>query len=149
MAAGTWPGDLHVQGHLSANTQSGPTVAETSHVFRGVYSQPNTAATSETRIIHVARGAGTILSFNTGSIAAAVGNSTLTVDLKKNGASVLTGVVTLDNANTARVVETGTLSVTTLAAGDVLEVVTVATVGSGTLPTGVFASVNVSEGYAA
>lgn len=110
------------------------------------WQQPNTAATTETRVIYRCYGAtGTILGVYAGSIAKAVGDSTVTVDVKKNGTTILTGVITLDNANTNRVAEAGTLSVTTLAAGDVLEVVITATVGTGTLPTGVFATVTVKE----
>jgi hypothetical protein len=68
----------------------------------------------------------------------------VTVDLRKNGTTVLSAVITLNNANTARVAVAGALSVTTLVAGDVLEVVT-ATAGGGTLATGVFAIVTVNE----
>ena len=164
MASMTIQSNTHVNGHLSANTMTIPASAVTKdsilagtgieaadmeHVFRPHFSQPNTAATSETRAVHVCRGAGTILSFEAGSIAKAVGDSTVTVDLKKNGTTVLSAVITLDNANTNRVAEAGTVTVTALADGDVLEVVTVATAGTGTLPTGVFASVNLMEAYGA
>lgn len=113
---------------------------------RAGFGQANSAAVDETRAIAVIRGAsGTLLSFKAGSIAAAVGNATCTVDLKKNGTTVLSSVITLDNANTARVSEAGTLSVTTLAAGDLLEVVVDGTVGTGTLPTGVYCEARWAE----
>lgn len=102
------------------------------------HAQPNSAATSETRPLFVARKAGTIKEVAAGSIAKAVGAATVTVDVKKNGTTILSSVITLDSANTDRVVEVGTLSVTTFAAGDWFEVVIVATAGGGTLPTGVF-----------
>lgn len=116
------------------------------HQHRIGYAQPNTAATSETRALYVCIGlTGTILSIKAGSIVAAVGGATVTLDVKKNGTTVLSSVITLDNANTARVVEAGTLSVTALAAGDLLEVVTVATTGGGTLPTGVYLALTLAE----
>ena len=156
--------DWHVNGHLSGNTMSvangsvsNASVAATAsiassklnHVFRAPYAQPNTAGTSETRVVHVCRGAGTLLSFVAGSIAAATGDATVTLDLRKNGTTVLSAVITLDSGNSNRVVEAATLVDTTLAAGDVLEVVTVATIGTGTLPTGVFAAANLTEAYTA
>jgi hypothetical protein len=88
---------------------------------------------------------GTLLSFKAGSIVANIGAATVTLDLKKNGVTALSAVITLNNANTARVAVSGTLSVTTLAAGDVLEVVATATAGGGTLATGVFAELRWKE----
>ena len=88
---------------------------------------------------------GTVVAFEVGSVTACTGDSTITVDLHKNGASILTGVITLDSANTAYIVEAGTLSSATLADGDVLEVVVNATVGTGTLGNGVFASCIIRE----
>ena len=74
-------------------------------------------------------------------------DSTVTVDVKKNGVSVLTAVITLDSANTARIAEDGTLDSgeVTLAVDDLLEIVIVATVGTGTLATGPFVDVVVEE----
>lgn len=161
---GTINDDLHVGGHLSANSQTigagavsntsvaagaGISASKLEHQYRKELTQPNTAATSETRVIHVARGSGTIIKFSAGSIAIAVGAATVTVDLKKNGASILSGVITLDTGNTVYVPENGTVSNTAVAAGDVFTVTTVATAGGGTLPTGVFASLDLSEAYAA
>jgi hypothetical protein len=156
-----FPGDIYVAGNISSKTLSVPAGAVTDAAIQagaGIaatklqqqhrldYSQPNTTATSETRIIYACRGAsGTIIDFRAGSIGVAVGAATVTVDLRKNGTTVLTGVITLDTGNVARVAEVGTLSVTTLVAGDVLEVVLTATAGGGTLPTGVFVSATVHE----
>lgn len=113
-----------------------------------IYAQ-NGSAASVTIPIHECRGtAGTIRSFRAGSIAIAVGAATVTVDLKKNGVTVLSAVITLDTGNAARVSEAGTLSTTSLAAGDLLEVVVVATAGGGTLPTGLWCTLLVDEDYA-
>jgi hypothetical protein len=103
------------------------------------WSQPNTAATTETRTLFVARRSGTVNEVVAGSIAKAIGDSTVTIDVKKNGTTILTGVITLDNANTARVVELGSISgAGTFVAGDWFEAVITASVGTGTLPTGVY-----------
>lgn len=161
MAQSRHEGDLYVAGALSAaslavpagavgNAAIAPAAAiaatKLQHRNRPVYAQPNTAAADETRVIYHVRGAtATIVAFAAGSIAKAVGDATCTVDLKKNGTTVLSAPITLDSANTNRVVEAGTLSVTSLVAGDVLEVVIDGTIGTGTLPTGVFCSLTVDE----
>lgn len=114
------------------------------HQHRLHYNQNGTAATA-TVPIHVARGTGTILDVRAGTIAACAGAATIEIDLKKNGTTVLSGTITLDNANTNRVAESGTLSVTSLVAGDWLELVITATAGGGTLGTGLLVSVTVEE----
>lgn len=108
-------------------------------------SQTGSAATA-THPIHVVQGAtATLLSFKAGSIAIAAGAATVEIDLKKNGASILTAPITLDSANTARVLEAGTLSATALVAGDFLEVAITATAGGGTLPTGLLVQLELDE----
>lgn len=110
------------------------------------YGQPNSAATTETRVVFACYGTtATVLQFAAGSIAKAVGDSTVTIDLKKNGSSILSAVITLDSGNTNRLLETATLSSTALVAGDWLEIVITATVGTGTLPTGVFVRLLLDE----
>lgn len=156
-------GDFHVNGNFSAKTMTlpdgnvtnakvasgadlGAEKMEHLHVLTGA--QPNTAAADETRAVHVVHGAtGTILAFEAGSIAIAVGDATCTVDLKKNGTTVLTAPITLDSSSANRVAQAGTLSVTSLVDGDLLEVVVDGTIGTGTLPTGVYWSVKLKEKY--
>lgn len=106
------------------------------HRFRESYSQPNTTATSVTHPLYVAKAAGTVNSFHAGSIVANVGAATVTVDLQKNGSTVLSAVITLDSGNTAYVVEAGTVNSAAYVAGDFFTVVTVATAGGGTIATG-------------
>lgn len=138
------PDSTVVNADVSSTADVGQEKLEHQHAKH--YSQANSAASDETRMVHVVYGAsGTILDFRAGSIAKAVGDSTCTFDLKKNGTTCLSAVITLDNANTNRVAEAGTLSVTTLANGDVLEVVIDATIGTGTLPTGVFCELRLKE----
>lgn len=135
-------------GVTNAKVAAGAAIAASKlvHQHRINYSQPNTTATAVTQVIYRCYGAtGTIKEIAAGSIGIAVGAATVTVDVKKNGTTVLSGVITLDSGNTARVAELGTVSVPALAAGDVLEVVTTATAGGGTIPTGLFVSVTVEE----
>lgn len=132
----------------NANVEAAADIAysKLEHLHVITNAQPNTAAADETRAIHVVYGAtGTLKGFAAGSIAKAVGDATCTVDLKKNGSSVLTAVITLDSGNTNRVAEAGTLASTSVVAGDLLEVVVDGTIGTGTLPTGVFWTVRLSE----
>jgi hypothetical protein len=123
------------------------TATKLQHQYSPVFAQANSDAESDTgRVLHVVKGAtGTIVAFRAGSIVAATGNATVTIDLKNNGTSVLSGVITLDSNNTAYVVEEGTIAIPAVAAGDVLTLVIVATAGTGTLPTGLFAQAVIRE----
>lgn len=110
------------------------------HQYQPVMAQPSaTTAFTESRVVHVARGAASVIAFSVGSVVACIGAATITCDLKKNGVSILSATVVLDNANTARVVENGTITSPNLVAGDVLEVTQVSAAGGGTLGTGFFA----------
>ena len=154
--------DLTVRGVLSASTVALPANAITSSTqvqaganlnadkleqrFFPHWAQPNSAATTETRTLFVARRAGTVNEVIAGSIAAAIGDSTVTLDVKKNGSTILSAVITLDSGNTARIVESGTIDgAGTFVAGDWFEVIITATVGTGTLPTGVFIQMEVDQ----
>src|SRR4051812_43605091 len=127
----TFPSDVHVAGKITCQTMNVPdqtivdadvasdagiqaTKLEHDHIV--TLNQPNTSATSETRSIYRARKPGSVVEIAAGSIAAAIGAATVTIDLKKGGATILTAVITLDNANSARVQELGTLSAATYAA---------------------------------
>lgn len=105
------------------------------------YAQPNTTATTETRVLHrVYGGTAKVSAFHIGSIGATVGSDTVTADLQKNGTTILTGVVTLTSATAAYGSVSASLAAgaLSLVAGDVLTVILTATHSSGTLPTGVF-----------
>ena len=111
------------------------------------HAQPNSAATAETRTLFVARRAGLIQHIYVGSIAKATGDSTITVDVRKNGTSVLSSTVTLNSSNTARVAVAATIDGTLdgLVAGDWVEVVITISAGTGTLPTGVFVQLEIDQ----
>lgn len=111
------------------------------HQHAETYRQSGTAAAAVAPL-HMVRGlSGTILSVEAGSIAAAIGDSTVTIDVKKGGTTILSAPIVLDSGNTARVAEAGTLAVTSLADGNLLEVAITVSAGGGTLPTGLFVTV--------
>ena len=152
--------DVHINGHLTSKTAAIPAGTVTNAMVNGSaaiacakiqkprlleYGTTGTAA-SATVPIYVCKGAtATVQSIRAGSIAIAVGGATVTIDLKKNGSSILTGVITLDTSNTARLLEAGTVSSPGLVDGDWLELVIVATAGGGTIPTGLLVQVEVFE----
>jgi hypothetical protein len=158
---GTLNEDLYINGTLQAKSfvppagsvlnasvvgLAGISASKLQHQYQQVYAQPNATATTETKAIHLVYGlTSSILAFKTGSIVANIGAATVTVDLKKNGSSVLSAPVTLNNANTGRVAVSATVTGTTGAAGDLYEVVVTATAGGGTLATGVFAELIINE----
>jgi hypothetical protein len=105
-----------------------------------------TTAVSETRVIHAVRGAtGTLVEFAAGAVVPLVGADTCTLDLLKNGTTMLAAPISLLNTDTARLIKFAGLASNTLVAGDVLEVRVSPTHTSGTLPKGVFARVTVRE----
>lgn len=121
------------------------------HRYQWELAQPNTTATTETRVVGRCYGAtGSVRGFHAGSIVANLTTATVTVDLQKSTgggafASILTAAITLNNATTARTAVAGTLASTTLVQGDLLQIVITATAAGGTLATGVFAFVTVDS----
>lgn len=127
---------------------SSPLAAEKQqHQYTKTYAQASaTTAAAESRVVHVVRGAtAEIIAFVAGLVGACVGDATVSLNLKKNGTTVLSSVVTLNNGHSARQTVAGTLSTTALVAGDVLEVTVTVSAGTGTLGTGAFAQVTLHE----
>lgn len=117
------------------------------HAHRVVYAQESaTTAVAESRVVHVVVGAtGTVNSISAGCVVPAVGAATCTVDLKKNGSSILTAPISIDSGDAARALVAGAISSAALAVGDVLEIVTTATAGGGTIGKGLFAAIDIFE----
>ncbi len=116
--------------------------------FSQVYAGPGTVAT-ETVIIHTVRGAtATVKGFSASQIDAPAGSSTATIDLRKNGVSVLTSVITL-NAGAGDYGTLGATLDTTAAVADDVFTVVITAVQSGTdaLATGVSAQLRIDEDY--
>ena len=131
----------------NANVAAGAAIAtdKLRHKHRKTYAQSGTAASVTIPIHHVIGATADNLSCKAGSIAIAVGAATVTIDLKKNGTTVLTGVTTLDTGNTARVGEALGVNVFSAVTGDLYELVITATAGGGTLPTGLFVEFEIDE----
>lgn len=101
--------------------------------------------TTREEIVYVAKQTGTIRGFH--ALLNVDGSSTsITFDLKKNGSSILSSVITVTSSTGDRVVSDGTLSSTTLAADDVLSISM--TVSSSTGAQGPYAWVDVEENSA-
>lgn len=161
MATSRVESDLHVGGRLSAQSMTLPTgtVIDASipaganvssdklqHRHRCVFNQVHgSVAVTERRPVFWALSVGTIRRIKVGSVVVNVGAATITVDIRKNGTTILTAIVTLDSGNTVYIAEDGTMTSAALVAGDVLEVVVVATAGGGTLGQGLFVVIDVDE----
>jgi hypothetical protein len=117
------------------------------HNQRANYSQESaTTSVSESRVIHTVNGlTGTLKAFKAGCVVANVGAATITVDLLKNGVSVLSAPVALDSTQIAYELEVDTIVDATAAVGDVFEVAVVAAAGGGTIGLGVFAYLDLYE----
>ena len=133
-------GDVYVAGTLSAermvlaaasvanvNVQALADIdaSKLEHQYRAQYAQESaTDAVSEARVIvpRVYGATGTILSFRAGNVVAAGATTTVTVDLLKNGSSVLTAPISLDSTTTAYTSVAASFASTALVVGDVLEV---------------------------
>lgn len=118
------------------------------HQYGKHYSQAQgTAVAADRRIVHVVYGlTAAILSLRVGAAVAAIGDSTLTVDLLKNGTTILSGTVTLTSSNAAySLSDPSGFTSTALVVGDVLEVKVTVSAGTGTLAKGVFAQLNLRE----
>lgn len=136
---------LHVREQLSCGTFSPPSgciddnavesaagiqATKLEHQYHQVYSQANgTANAAKRHVIHIAYGAtGDIIAVKARNTTAATGVGYTTVNILKNGTTILSAVITLD-ASASTTVQSGTLATTTYVTGDVFEVV-IATSGS-------------------
>jgi hypothetical protein len=160
MATSRHEGNLHVVGRITSESMTIPdstvtddTVASDAgigaeklqHQYQPRYFQSGTAAAA-TAVLHVVQGdTATLMAVDVGSVVAAVGDSTVTVDVKKNGTTVLSGTVQLDSGNSAYVPEAGTVSVSNAVDGDVYTAVVTVSAGTGTLPTGLYVALKIRE----
>lgn len=140
MAQSRIEGDLFVNGAIACTGFSPPASSITNaaveaaagivatkleHQDHSVYAQANgTNNTAKRQVVKIVYGAtGDIIAVKARNTTTATAPDSTTVDVYKNGTTVLSAVITL-NAAAGTTVLSGTLSVSTLVAGDVLEVVT-------------------------
>jgi len=131
--------------HVAAGAEIAASKLE--HQHRPVYEQESdTTSITEARVVHVVKGtAGTLKTFKCGVVVACAGAATVTVDLLKDGVSVLVAAVEINVAHAAYELVAGTINTAAVVAGDVLEVDVVAVAGGGTIGKGVFAFVDLWE----
>lgn len=164
MAQSTFNTDIYVAGNISSKTWTPPAASVTDaaivgaagvqasklqHQYEDTYVNTNAATTaaSEQKVLRVICGlTGILTDFKAGCVVVCAGAATITVDLWKNGSTILTAVITLNNTQSARQLVTAAgFTSNTVAVGDVLEVNVVATAGGGTIGKGCFARLNMRE----
>lgn len=162
MAQNTINGDTYFNGTLTAKAVTLPASTVTDagvaggagiqasklqHQYEKVLAQDGGVnAAALTRALHAVKGAtATIIEVAAGAITPLTGNDTCTIDVRKNGTTVLTAAIALANTDVAYALKTGALTTTSAVAGDVFTVVVTATHNTGTLPQGVFARLTLRE----
>lgn len=169
MAQSVIQSDLLILGQFSCNTLNAPAgcisdaqiavgtpiqATKTVHQFSHCAAQPdgvNVAAV--TQLLHVARAGstgGAVLEFDVAVTTPPTGAMQFTVDLQRSTAggafaSILTGVVTITAANTARQTVQAALATTAYLAGDQFQIVVTPSGGSGTQAQGMAASLWLRE----
>lgn len=123
---------------------AGIVTSKLDHLFIMPYFKVGTVAT-ETAGIYVARKAGTVKSVEAFMIGANASGATVTVNVLKNGTTILSANASFSDSDAARAVKTGTISSAAYVDGDVFEVVVTATAGGGTVGTGLHVGVEFDE----
>jgi hypothetical protein len=168
MAQTTLDGNVHVTGTLSCQTlqPSAGSVVNNSvaanaaldatklvHQFPAEYWQPEGAAVAaETVPLHVARGAGTLVSLEamlTGAVATGA-DRTVTIDLQKGNAStgfasVLTGTIAFGNTDALRTVKAAVVLTAAYADNDVFRLVVTVAGAAGAQAQGLIVTVTFRE----
>jgi hypothetical protein len=163
MAQDTINNNLYVAGNLACQTFTPPSGCIGDSAIAGsagiqstkltarreiVLADPSaTAGASKQQTIHVIYGAtGTLVDYSAGAVVPLGSGDTYTVDLYKNGSSILTAVISLASTDGARTLKAaGGFTSTSLADGDWLEVKTTYTHSSGTAPEGVTIRLTLDE----
>lgn len=132
--------------HVEAG--AGIEASKLEHQHRAVYAQESatTAAAGKDYVIHVVKGtSGTLKSFEAGCVVASLLDAIISVDLHKNGVSVLDATIDLDLNDAAYDLVAGVIDTVAVVHDDVLEVVVTVAAGGGTLGKGVFAYLDLFE----
>lgn len=162
MALSVINGDFHYNGTLSAKIfnpppgsirnddveqNTGIEASKLQQAYRiGRFETVATTASTLTIPVHGVIGAElSLINFEAGVVVPCIGDSTIDVDLLKNGTTVLSAPITLNSTHTARQIVLGTIVDTDAVADDVYEIDIVATIGTGTLGLGLFAYARVYE----
>jgi len=112
----------------------------------GAQGDSNDTVVADTRVIYVVSGAtGTLRNFRIGCVTACTGNATITIDLKKNGTTVLAAPKVLDNSQIDRQSVEASIQTQACVQGDVFELVVTVNAGTGALGAGLFWSLTLEE----
>jgi len=157
------PGNLVVGGRFQCSSYSAPSESITTtnfssaigdrleatkqvHQHQVQYNQKHgTAVVTERKPVHIAKGTGSIVEVEAALVVACIGDSTIVVNLYKNGSTVLSGTISFDSGDAAFAKLLATVSSASYVDGDVFEVVVTATVGTGTLGQGLIVNVTLRE----
>lgn len=114
----------NVIGNNQANVGDPLTAKKVWHRYNAPYAQNgNAASAADRRVVYREHGTeGHIRELGFGSRTASTGATTITIDVLKNGVTVLSAPIVLDVGNVAYITELGTVTVPDMVAGDVLEV---------------------------
>lgn len=156
------PGDMFVNGTFRANAMDIPDNSVSNSTFDIsapldatkqfhqylVKLNQNGTASTETRTVHQAYGDGRLIVAYATIKTAAIGAATVTLDVKKNGTSILSGAWVIGNTTVAFGVSLGTLNPASqdYLQDDVFEITATAAAGGGTLPTGLLVTLVLREG---
>ena len=126
-------------GIAASKCQRGPVVG---------HSQEGTATTKTVILTVIAGATATLKKVRVANVTACAGASTVTVDVQKNGVTVLTAVATLNAATGNLGVESPTINDPAAVVGDVITaVITINASGTDALATGVGVIVQLDEAY--
>ena len=138
--------------NASVSPSAGIAATKTVHQFPLSHTQNDGSdVTTQTELIHIAYGAGTVVAVEAVCDQAPDGDETITIDLLASSgggafATMLTAAIVLDSGNTDRVAEAGTVSGSnTYADGDILEITVVDGAGTGNQGQGLCVTVWVRE----
>lgn len=130
-------------------SSSDPLAANKTHNSHRAVAGQSGSAVDETKYAFIARGAGTFLKFRAIQKTACAGSSTVTLDVKKNGTSILSAVITLNSASAVNTPISATITTATFAADDYIEIIINATQpGTDALATEVMGQLDYDEDYA-
>lgn len=113
--------------------------------FKRMYTQSYGVAASSDRVVsHIAKAAGNLYTIRAGLVLPNASTATVTIDLKKNGTTVLAGVLTLA-VGSAYIPINGSIATLPYVANDVFELIITAAASGGTLGQGLFIDVVYNE----
>lgn len=137
-------------GNNQINPSDPPQAVNLQHQHQKTYGQPTGAvvASATRQPLHLAYGAGTVVAVRAKLAVACVGAATVTVDVVKNGTTILSGAISFGSGDAANAVKSGTITVPAYVAGDDLSATVVATAGGGTVGQGLTVDVVAREAAA-